>query len=89
MGFKRRAFMALMEKFVYRESLKTLDETTLEQINEDAIMSELRDALQKTPDLQGKVEDKGVLEQDIRDVVRKVVPRLRAEKERRLRLVRQ
>jgi Holliday junction resolvasome RuvABC DNA-binding subunit len=77
----------MMEKVVYRESLKTLDETTLEQITEDAIMSNFDESLSQNPQSQQGMEKMGFSEADIREVVRNVVPKLRHEKERRMKYV--
>jgi Holliday junction resolvasome RuvABC DNA-binding subunit len=86
-GFKKTALRVMMEKVIYRECLKTLDTTSLEQLTEDAVMADWDDTLSKNPQSQQGMDKMGFTEADIREVVRRVIPKLRNEKERRMRYV--
>lgn len=88
MSFKITALKKVMETFVYRESLKTLDTTPIEDLSVDAVMSSLSSGFESNPQAAEGMARMQLTEDDIRDVVKSVVPKLRKEKERRMRYAR-
>ena len=88
MNFKLTALKKVMETFVYPESLKTLDTTPIEDLSVEAVMSSLSSGFEQNPQAAQNMAKAELTEDDIRDVVKSVVPKLRKEKERRMRFVR-
>lgn len=79
------ALKKVMETFVYRECVKTLDTTPIEDLNVEKVMATLQPNLDSNEKAADGMAKAGFTEDDIRDVVKNVVPKLLKEKQRRLR----
>lgn len=84
MGIGKRMVRSAIEQLAYRNALKELNAMPIEEIDVDHVMGSFQRDFANDPDAQAKLAQIGFSEEDIRDIVKKIVPKLRKEKERRL-----
>lgn len=74
----------LLKQTLHKELLKSLDNITFEQLNPDWLCEEFKKGLANHADYQTTLASIDWTDEDTRDVLKSVIPKLRKEKEKRL-----